>query len=942
MFPPTSDTSVDQVIERYKELFENNLGCYNGPPAELKVEKEPRFHKARSMPYAIQPRVEKALEKMKKMGIIERVSVAKCAAPIVPVPKKNSEDVRICGDFSVTYNPCAAVVTYPIPRIEDLHAALRGCTLFSIIDMSQAFNQIPISQDSQQYLTINTHIGLFVFKRMPFGIHSGPAIFQQVMDTTLAGLPGVICYLDDILVGGVDKEDHLRNLSLVFERLLAAGFRLNQGKCTFEQSSVTYLAHVINAEGLHPTADKLQAISDAPHPEDVTQLKSFLGLIMFYARFLPFHAKVLAPLNNLQKKDVAWRWTKVENDAFVAAKKLLLGSQTLVHYDENRQLYLSCDASSYGAGAVLSHRIDGENRPIAFASCTLSQAQRNYSQLDKEAFSIIFGLKRFHQFLYGRSFCIITDHKPLLQLLGPDSPVPVQAAARLQRWALILSAYKYTLEYRSTHRHADADSMSRLPLAQPWDPQSENMDCFFFESDTASNVTHELIKKNTSVDPVLSKVFRFTMTGWPSVVDPSLVPYKTRKDELSVELGCVLWGSRVIVPSSLQEMVLKELHETHPGITKMKMLARSYVWWPKMDSMIEETVSACHICQAMRSEPATAQVHPWTFPTSAWSRLHIDFAGPVGGHTYLVLVDAYSKYPEVVKMSGTTTTSTLNVLRDIFSRQGLPEVLVSDNGPQFSSQEFAEFCAQNGIIHRTSAVHKPSSNGQAERVVQILKSAIKQAGLDKTNVDSKIAKYMLIYRVTPHSTTGESPSMLLMGRRLRTRLDLLVPSVRSHVEKGQDYIMSRTAHRGCREFSPGDRVQVRNYGLGDKWRQGVVNERLGKMHYRIDVGGPIWKRHVDQMISCSLDFKLESEPVVKTHYNLPPVHPSVPTPMAPPIQNPPVLDKITETESMTIHNPVVSPKATARVENNVSSGERRYPSRENRKAPSYLKDFTRK
>lgn len=185
---------------------------------------------------------------------------------------------------------------------------------------------------------------------------------------------------------------------------------------------------------------------------------------MFYSRFLPDHSTLLRPLNDLLKKNVTWRWSKVEDDAFCAANELLLDSQTLIHYDDRLPLYLACNASSYGAGAVLSHLIDGLNRPIFFASCTLTffPAQQNYSQ---EAFSIIFGLKRFHQILYGRSLTIIIDHRPLLQLLGPTRPVPVQAAARLQRWALILSAYNYKLEYRPTHAHGDAQYVS-CPLVQ--------------------------------------------------------------------------------------------------------------------------------------------------------------------------------------------------------------------------------------------------------------------------------------------------------------------------------------------------------------------------------------------------------------------------------------------------------------------------------------------
>ena len=325
---------------------------------------------------------------------------------------------------------------------------------------------------------------------------------------------------------------------------------------------------------------------------------------------MPHHSTVLAPLHSLLKKNTPWKWSKVEEDAFVAAKQLILSSKTLVHYDETLPLFLSCDASSYGAGAVLSHQIDGQFRPVAFASCTLTQAQQNYSQLEKEAFSIIFGLKRFRQYLYGRSFTILTDHRPLLTLFGPQQPVPAHAAARLQRWALILASYNYKIEYRSTTAHADADSMSRLPLPQTWSPKCENIECFFLEPEVVTNVTSQMIKRETQVDPVLSKVYSYVISGWRRVVDPTLVPFKDKQDELTTQQGCVLWGTRVVVPPSLQEKVLHELHETHPGISRMKALSRSYVWWPNIDAHIERTVffmqylSNYAICTSYCSNPS--------------------------------------------------------------------------------------------------------------------------------------------------------------------------------------------------------------------------------------------------------------------------------------------------------------------------------------------------
>jgi hypothetical protein len=211
--------------------------------------------------------------------------------------------------------------------------------------------------------------------------------------------------------------------------------------------------------------------------------------------------------------------------------------------------------------------------------------------------------------------------------------------------------------------------MSRIPLEKCWSPNTENVECHFLEDDLETAVTSDLIRQKTMKDPVLSKVLRYTQSGWPSRVDdPSFAPYMSRKLELSVEQGCLLWGSRVVIPPSLRELVLSELHLTHPGMVRMKSLARSYVWWPHLDGQIEDMVSSCEVCQALRADPPKAQVHPWMFPSKPWSRLHVDYAGPIGSFMYLVLVDAYSKFPEVVKMRSTTSTATINVLRSIFSR----------------------------------------------------------------------------------------------------------------------------------------------------------------------------------------------------------------------------------------------------------------------------------
>ena len=274
--------------------------------------------------------------------------------------------------------------------------------------------------------------------------------------------------MDDIIVTGEDDAEHLRNLETVFRRLSEAGLRVNRLKCNFFQEHVEYCGHGVSARGLHKTPAKIDAISDARCPVNVTELRSFLGLVNYYARFLPNLATTLHPLNELLQKGVEWRWTADCTTAFDTVKAQIASDLVLTHFDSALPVRVASDASPYGLGAVLSHVMPtGEERPIAFASRTLSVAEKNYSQIDKEALGIVWSIKKFHTYLYGRPFTLITDHQPLTAIFHPEKHLPAMTAARLQRYALFLAGYRYSIVYRKTTDHGNADGLSRLPLDNP-------------------------------------------------------------------------------------------------------------------------------------------------------------------------------------------------------------------------------------------------------------------------------------------------------------------------------------------------------------------------------------------------------------------------------------------------------------------------------------------
>ena len=850
----TATSACQEMLDQHNALFKDELGTVKNTTAKFNIDPQvkPKFFKARPVPYALRPKVEAQLDKLEAAGIIRPVQFSQWAAPIVPVLKRDGS-IRICGDYKVTVNLAAKTDTYPLPKIEDLFASLSGGKLFSKVDLASAYQQIPLDEQSKEFTTINTPKGLYCYNRLPFGVASAPSIFQRTMESILQGIDHVCVYLDDILITGATEKEHLQNLDKVLTRLESAGIRLKRDKCVFLLPAVEYLGHKISGQGLQPTDEKIQAIKSAPAPQDVTQLKSFLGLINYYSKFLPNLSNTLAPLYRLLQKNTRWCWESEQRKAFQQAKESLTSDCVLVHFDPAKQLILACDASPYGIGAVLSHRMDdGKDKPIAFSSRTLAPAEKKYSQLEKEGLAVIFGVKKFRQYLLGRSFTIVSDHKPLQYLFNESRVTPTLASARIQRWSWTLGAYHYNIEYKPGQHNGNADMLSRLPLPEtPTDIPMPGETILVIDMLLSLPVTVEQIRQWTTHDPILSRVRALVQQGWQDTDDVALKPFQRRKYELSIHDGCLLWGSRVVVPPQGRDKVKQELHEGHPGATRMKALARSFVWWPQIDQDLEELVKRCDDCQRFRNQPPVVPLQPWEWPEKPWIRVHADYAGPFLGRQFLILVDAHSKWMEVKVVNNATSAVTIDQMRSIFATHGIPEMLVTDNGTVFTSEEFNSFTKQNGIRHVTSAPYHPSSNGLAERAVQTFKSFMKKS--TSGSIETRVSRFLMQYRITPQTTTGISPAEMMMGRRPRSRLDLLIPNLATkmqHKQQSQKHYHDKRSRQ--RIFEVGDRVNVKNFPTGDNWLQGTIVKVSGPLSFQVKLqDGRIVRRHVDHIIQRS-------------------------------------------------------------------------------------------
>ncbi|XP_060542399.1 uncharacterized protein K02A2.6-like [Pantherophis guttatus] len=319
----------------------------------------------------------------------------------------------------------------------------------------------------------------------------------------------------------------------------------------------------------------------------------------------------------------------------------------------------------------------------------------------------------------------LRHHKPLLGLLAGDQPTPTFMSPRMTRWAIFLAGYSYRLVHQPGTAIGNANALSRCPSKNPVEDPAPMLHLFHIDAAASCPVSSADVAVHTQKDPTLCQVKSWILRGWPSEkTEERFSPFARKQKELSTIKGCLLWGDRVLIPSTLQRRTLETLHKGHPGIVRMKALARSYVWWPSMDRDIEQWVSRCDPCQEVRPAPPQSEVAKWETPSNPWSRIHIDFAGPMQGRHLLIVVDAFSKWLEVVPKASTTTEATIRALRRLFATHGLPDMLVSDNGPQLTSLAMESFLAGLGIRHALSAPYRPAGNGQAERMVRLTKEAL--------------------------------------------------------------------------------------------------------------------------------------------------------------------------------------------------------------------------
>ena len=691
--------SKEVIMSDYKGVFDG-VGKLKDYQVKLHVNPDvpPVAQPVRRTPFSLRDNVKKKVEELVNMDIIEPVEGPTPWVSLVVVVPKQNDEIRLCVDMHKA-NEAIIRERYPIPTVDEVLQSLNQSTVFSKLDLKWGYHQLELHPDSRSITTFITHCGLFQYKRLMFGVRSAPEVYQHVIQLALSDCEGVANISDDILVHGKTTKEHDERLKRVLEKLKEKNLTLNAEKCKFHMTKLVFMGLMLTTKGIGPTEEKVKAIVEARERQNVSEVRSFLGLANYNARFIPDFATVTEPLRRLTKKGVCFKFGGEQRKAFNELRSRLASAETLGYFNKDARTLIIADASPVGLGAVLVQEQQGRKGVISYATKSLSDVEKRYSQTEKEALAVVWACEHFHVYLYSIECELYTDQKPLATIYSNKS----KPCARIERWILRLQPYSFKVKYLPGEKNI-ADSLSRLL-------QEENqadltvahkvLDVFVqfvAVTSTPRAMTTRKIEEASAEDE-FSELRNCIMRGtWRN---DQLKQYIPVASELCVIGKLILRGTRIVIPSKLRSRVLTLAHEGHPGIVSMKQRLRSKVWWPGVDKEAEKFCKTCFGCQLVSSPAHPEPIKSTPLPQGPWQDLALDLLGPLpSGDSVLVVVDYFSRYYEIEIMRSTTSEKIIESLERIFMIHGLPLSVTSDNGPQFVSNEFEKYLEDCGIEHR--------------------------------------------------------------------------------------------------------------------------------------------------------------------------------------------------------------------------------------------------
>uniref|UniRef100_A0A8C1NZE8 Gypsy retrotransposon integrase-like protein 1 n=1 Tax=Cyprinus carpio TaxID=7962 RepID=A0A8C1NZE8_CYPCA len=708
--------------------------------------------------------MEKYISSSLATGFI-RPSSSPAGAGFFFVGKKDGS-LRPCIDYR-GLNNITVKNTYPLPLMSSAFERLQGASVFTKLDLRNAYHLVRIREGDEWKTAFNTPRGHFEYCVMPFGLTNSPAVFQALVNDVLRDMVDlfIYVYLDDILIFSSSLQEHVQHVRRVLLRLLENGLFVKAEKCVFHAQSVSFLGHIISTEGVRMDPEKVKAVVNWPSPESRKALQRFLGFANFYRRFIRNFSQLAAPLTALTSPSLTFRWSNAAEAAFAKLKSCFVSAPILVTPDRSRQFIVEVDASEVGVGAVLSQRAssDGKVHPCAYYSHRLSPAEVNYDIGNRELLAVKLALEEWRHWLEGSGvpFIVWTDHKNLEYIRTAK-----RLNSRQARWALFFGRFDFTLSYRPGSKNIKPDALSRL-----------------FERSDRTATPEPILPGTIIISALRWEVESKVLTALEGVTPPARCP-----------------PNRLFVPEGLRSDVLQWGHcssvACHPGVSRTRFLVKQRFWWPGMARDVHDFVLACSVCAIGKTSnrPPDGLLLPLSVPSRPWSHISLDFITalpPSKGNTViLTVVDRFSKATHFIplpKLPSAKETA-VAVIDHVFRIHGLPTDVVSDRGPQFVSKFWREFCKLLGATVSLSSGFHPQSNGQTERANQDVERVLRC--LASNNPSSWCQQLSIVeyaHNSLPVSSTGMSPFKCSLGYQppnfVSTESEVSVPSAHALVQR---------------------------------------------------------------------------------------------------------------------------------------------------------------
>ena len=769
-----SSLSLEELVTEYDDVFkEDSLTPMACDPMHIHLRKTDPEYKplrvstARKTPLHFKKEADKLIADLLEKGVIEKVPVnenVEWCSPGFFVPKPNGK-VRLVTDFR-QINKFIDRPIHPFPTCRDILRNIQpDSRWFLKFDAVHGYFQVPLDKESAKLTTFLVESGRYRFLRAPMGLNPSSDHFCERSDKAFRPVENLLKIVDDGLLQASTEQDLLVQFKLVLECCRKSNLTLSKSKLQMGRS-VVFAGHTISDKGVQPEPRRTEAIKHFPRPTNVSELRSFLGLVNQLGIFIPDLAHVTEPLRQLLKKNVAYNWLPEHESAFQSTKEILLSDLLIKPFDPSLTTQLLTDASRLkGLGYALIQR-NADNTELALIQCgsrSLNSAESRYSTTELECLAIYYAINDSAFYLQGIEFEVLTDHKPLLGIFS--KALGDIENARLLRLREKMAHYSFGLTHVPGKEHLVADAFSRAP---------------FFDPPEMEVVSNAVFVNKVSLDASLQQLYDIAITdkAYQSIIKALLddvnvndLPtnhaaktYRSIWDDLSVldDTLIVFDSSRIVVPKEARPDILEKLHLSHSGIVKTRQLARNLYYWPGMSNQIKLMIEACDLCQRLRPS-LHDDIQPFPKASEPMHSVSADLF-TYGGHDYLVMIDRFSDYLWVSKLNSTTTAAVIKIMERWFLDVGYPCSLVTDNGPQFR-EDFTEYCRSKHIQHQTSSPYNPRSNGLAE-------SGVKQAKylLQKSDNYSDFHTRLLEWRNVPSANSSLSPAEKFYKRRQRTQL----------------------------------------------------------------------------------------------------------------------------------------------------------------------------